>query len=159
MGPSTLSRKDVIPQELADYMALQATACYLAYKENRPFLGFVDTPVSDWWAHKRIERYQAGYMKEVNRRARAKLYARTPIDFTALPAQYLRALASRFKKFKQEVLALNPGLHYNMREGYYWEGVEIQKVPANVSRRKLNWHRYTTGKQITPANQVVWPRL
>ena len=148
----------VIPQSLADYMALQATACYLAYKEGRPFLGFTDTPVSDRWAQARIRRFQAGYMKEVNRRRNAgdtiSGYGRrtTPILFTTLPMEYQKALASRFRKSHREILAENPGLRYNMRRGYYWDGEEGARGIVD----KVTWSRC---KDAWPPRTIVWPQI
>jgi|GEM_PF-4108963 len=149
-----------VPQALANEMALAASTCWLAYLEDRPWLGVPETAakIRDEEAKAWIAKFQRGYMKEVKRRQNARFWRSQPIPFTLMPMNYQRALASRFLYWREQVLAENPDLAWEEQRGYYWTAGEEAGKKTDLSNRKIVWR----GKQAewgpTSADGVVWPR-
>lgn len=140
-----------IPQGLADAMTLAASRCWIAYKHGQPWLGDPDTAsglrdedVKQW-----ILTFQKGYMKEVERRQRAKLRQSIPIDFPSMPMHYQRALCSRWLVWRNEILEENPGLHWDCKRGFNWhkvtittsagETIERSDVPLAWANKPIVW--------------------
>ena len=153
-----------IPQALADEMALAASACIVAQRAGRPFLGVpeVTAALSDAEARALIADYQKGYMKEVDRLRDAKVRRSQAIPFTSMPLNYQRALTSRFLAWRAEIPAENPDLAWDTERGYYWaaghfpEGCTVADQGVEATSRPVRWRGEDTSGML--GEPVVWPR-
>lgn len=169
--PAAMYGQRAVPQLLADEMALAASACWVACRAGRIWMGVpaVTAKLSDDEARALIASFQAGYMKEVNRRKRAKVlggsglaqWRSQPIPFTSMPLYYQRALASRFLAWRAEILAENPNLDWDEEKGYHWSygwdsglaGMKIDEVSQSVY-----WRGEDANFNPVSAAGIIWPR-
>ena len=149
-----------VPQALADEMALAASSCWLACRENRPWLGVPETAarLTDEEATAWIAKFQLGYMKEVDRRRNAHNWRSQPIPFTAMPLNYQRALASRFLLWREEILGENPDLAWEGELGYYWQAGEGEGKKIDETSRGITWRGKQGDWGLKPGDGIVWPR-
>lgn len=157
---SISSGPPAVPQALANEMALAASTCWLAYRENRPWLGVPQTAakLTNEEARAWIAKFQSGYLKEVDRRRNARIWRSQSIPFTSMPLQYQRALASRFLAWREEILAENPDLAWDEERGYYWKAGEGEGKKIDQSSRAVIWRGKQAEWGLTAGDGIVWPR-